>query len=154
MAAESTEDWAVSNGFSAELYEVEQANDGAYYLLGEAPVVSLDALKEQAKASVEALKDLKLGATCHLNVDDFGEVVYNQQAILNVSSLLILGGEDNQSYILANDEAVMATMEQLKLIAAVFKEYVESIYTSKLSKFAMIEACESVEALEALDLSM
>ena len=37
MSEKSNEDWAVSNGYSRELVEVEQAYDDLYYLKGFAP---------------------------------------------------------------------------------------------------------------------
>lgn len=45
MHENSDEAWAVENGYSQELFEVEQAYNGKYYLLGHAPTQPLGEIK-------------------------------------------------------------------------------------------------------------
>lgn len=152
MFAESDEDWAVENGYSVELYEVELAEDGYHYLAGSVPETSLDELKTKAQNAVESKKDAKLAESCVLDVEGVGQVIYNQQAIMNVSSLLVMGVDEATNYILANDEVVAVTPAQLVLIAQAFRQYVESIYEWKIGLFAALDVCESAEALNELEL--
>lgn len=149
MSENSNQEWAVLNGFSAEIYEVEQADDGRYYLAGQLPQLSLAELKLAAKQEAEEQKTLKLTTACTLDVEGVGSVIYDQQAIINVSSLILLNSEDEQLYILADDSQIMATPAQLRSIAIAFKSYVESIYADKIAAFAAIDAATSQEELEA-----
>lgn len=150
MSAQSNEAWAVLNGYSAELYEVEQADDGRYYLAGEVPQPSLEELKSAAKEEADELKTQRLSSSCELEVVGVGSIIYDQQAIINVCSLLTLASDENQLYILADDSQIMATPEQVRAIALAFKNHVEGIYADKISQFAAIDAASTIEELAAL----
>lgn len=150
MSENSDEAWAVLNGFSADIYEVEQGADEKYYLAGQVPQASLEELQLLAKSRAEDIKTQALTATCALEVEGVGEVIYDQQAVINVSSLLLLASDEEQSYILADDSSSMLTPTQLLDIAMAFKAHVEGIYATKLAQFAAIDAATDESELNAI----
>ncbi len=50
MSKSSTESWAVQNGYSADLYDCEQAYNGEWYITGYAPVEPTPTDEEQKQA--------------------------------------------------------------------------------------------------------
>ncbi len=152
MSANSSATWAALNGFSTDIYEVEQDDAGNYYLAGQVPQASLEELQTQAKEQVENYKNSALQGPSEIEIEGLGTVLYDQQAVINISSLILLESEEAETFILADDSTTTVTNEQVRAIGLAFKAHVESIYATKISLFAAIDACTSITELESLEL--
>ncbi|MFI3243131.1 MAG: hypothetical protein R3Y56_02630 [Akkermansia sp.] len=148
MAAESDEDWAVLNGFSSELHEVELI-EGAYYLTSS---ITLDARKAVKRAEVDKARDAWLHDDTTLTVDGVGDVTYNVDAMTNVQWLIIKGipEDEPKTFILADDSITQLTQDMARAIANAFEAHRELAYTYKTVAYAAITAAETSDELDAI----
>ena len=115
----------------------------------------IDALKATLKQEAERERDSALAAPTVLEVEGVGSVLYNAQAITNVTALvakLPFRAKDYQvAFILADDSVAMLNAAQLVSISDVMENHVQDIYSLKMVAFAAIDAAETIEELLTLN---
>ncbi len=147
--------YAAANGYkelreteAPSIYHTRKYREYDEYITSAWYAPSLDELKDKLKAKAEETRDAALAATTTIEVEGVGGVIYNAQAVQNITAWLVK--QKGGAYILADDSVVTLSLSDVALISDAFEDHVMGIYATKTAAFAAIEACETVEDLLGL----
>ncbi len=160
MDAHSDEDWALENGYSAELYEVETGYDGSIYLKGYAPTKPIKEVKEEKISEINAERDrLELAgfyynnykydsdmtSTIRINLaKSTAETILNNQLLQGVD----LSDEYYVTWTTQNNSTVDLTYAQMIELSIALTAHGSIIHQLASEMKTEVEAFETIDEIQ------